>query len=82
MFGYGYDGTGTVYVYDTWDDADGAGPYMDGQNPGTMAWGGSYNGRLHYGVTVFEPTMIPVPGAVLLGILGLSVVGVKLRKFA
>jgi len=26
--------------------------------------------------------VVPVPGAVLLGILGLSAVGVKLRKFA
>jgi hypothetical protein len=27
-------------------------------------------------------TVVPVPGAILLGILGLSVAGVKLRKFA
>jgi len=30
----------------------------------------------------FEVTPVPVPGAVLLGIIGLGVVGVKLRKFA
>ena len=29
-----------------------------------------------------DATIVPVPGAVLLGILGLSAVGVKLRKFA
>ena len=29
-----------------------------------------------------EVTVVPVPGAVLLGILGLSVAGIKLRKFA
>jgi hypothetical protein len=30
----------------------------------------------------FTATMVPVPGAVLLGILGLGAAGVKLRKFA
>jgi hypothetical protein len=79
MFGYGYDGD-TIYVYDTWDDADGGGPWEDGQNPGTMTWGGYYQGLLHYGVTAL--TVVPVPAAVLLGILGLGVVGIKLRKYA
>ena len=37
--------------------------------------GGIEMDHLQYGV-------VPVPGAVLLGILGLSVVGIKLRKFA
>ena len=77
MFGYGYDGTDTVYLYDTWDPA--------GQNPGEMVWGGIYGGKFHIGVTVFEPTggvPVPVPAAVLLGMLGLGVVGIKLRRFA
>ena len=30
----------------------------------------------------FEDAVVPLPGAVLLGILGLSAVGIKLRKFA
>lgn len=30
----------------------------------------------------FHASVVPVPGAVLLGILGLSIVGVKLRKYA
>jgi hypothetical protein len=30
----------------------------------------------------YSVSVVPVPGAVLLGVLGLSVVGVKLRKFA
>jgi len=34
------------------------------------------------GYLVSDPTVVPVPGAVLLGILGLGVVGVKLRRFA
>jgi hypothetical protein len=36
------------------------------------------------GVTSFdaESSVVPVPGAVLLGVLGLGVVGLKLRKFA
>ncbi len=32
--------------------------------------------------TTVSAEVVPVPGAVLLGILGLSAVGVKLRKFA
>ena len=32
--------------------------------------------------TSFDVNVVPVPGAVLLGILGLSVAGIKLRKFA
>jgi hypothetical protein len=31
---------------------------------------------------VFHTSVVPVPGAMLLGVLGLSVAGVKLRKFA
>ena len=31
---------------------------------------------------VFHTSVVPVPGAILLGILGLTVVGVKLRKYA
>ena len=75
MFGYGYDEgiSDLVYVHDTW-----------GLGGGTMTWGGSYAGRLHYGVMVLEITggVVPVPAAVLLGILGLGVVGIKLRRFA
>ena len=85
MFGYGYEGDSTVYVYDTWGDNDGAGPHLDGQNPGIMTWGGSYGGMLHYGVMALELTggsVVPVPAAVLLGMLGLGVVGIKLRRFA
>ena len=35
-------------------------------------------------ITTFdaESTVVPVPGAVLLGILGLSAAGIRLRKFA
>jgi hypothetical protein len=33
-------------------------------------------------VDTFHTSVVPVPGAVLLGILGLSIAGIKLRKFA
>jgi len=74
MFGYGYDDTGgleTVYLHDTWSA---------GQH--SMTWGGSYlhPKRTMWGVTVM--TLVPVPAAVLLGILGLGVVGIKLRRYA
>ena len=40
-----------------------------------------YEGTLGAGLSL-EPKLVPVPGAVLLGILGLSVAGIKLRKYA
>ena len=76
MTGYGYvDGTTTINVYDTW------GP-NDGQNPGTMTWGGSYpygvSSLEHYGVTVLE--IIPEPASVLLLLLGLSLLVSRKRR--
>jgi len=61
LLGYGYiDGTDTINVYDTWGS--------DGQNPGTMTWGGTYpsdHGDLdHFGITVLVP--IPEPATLLL----------------
>jgi len=50
MFGYGYvaGAVPTISVYDTWAP--------NGQNPGTLTWGGLYGTaqRQHYGVTVLE----------------------------
>ena len=44
MCGYGYDAAlNRVYVYDTWNP--------NGQNPGYMAWGGTYAGEPMWGVT-------------------------------
>ncbi len=44
MLGVGYDdSSSTIYVHDTWDH------YTH-----SMAWGGSYAGRTHYAVGVFE----------------------------
>jgi hypothetical protein len=61
MYGYGYiDGTTTIEVYDTWAP--------DGQNPGTMAWGGSYGSMAHLGVTVVQ--IIPEPMTMVLLTLG------------
>jgi hypothetical protein len=68
MYGYGYiDGTSTINVYDTWS-----------QGGGTMTWGGTYAGYLHYGVTVMTP--IPAPGAILLGGIGVGLVGWLRRR--
>ena len=75
MFGYGYDAaTNKIFLYDTWS----AGVH-------DMIWGGSYSGMELWGVTVMELTggeVVPVPTAVLLGILGLGASCMKLRKFA
>jgi len=68
MLGYGYvDGTNTINVYDTW-----------ALGGGTMTWGGVYSDRLHYGVTVM--TLIPAPGAILLGGIGVVLVGWLRRR--
>ena len=40
MFGYGYSGTSTVYLHDTWTEAS-----------HTMTWGGTYDGKTHRSVT-------------------------------
>jgi len=80
MYGYGYylDPTGApmINVYDT------LGPNQgwpnNGTNPGVLAWGGAYGttGMYHYGVTVLELTggVIPAPGAILLGSIGIGLV--------
>jgi hypothetical protein len=78
MFGYGYEETvgagNLIYFHDTWNPA----------NELTMTWGGSYSGMDMWGVVVMELTdgVVPLPGAVLLGIMGLGVVGIRLRKYA
>jgi hypothetical protein len=52
------------------------------------SWGGTPNpeygtvSAYHFAMDNFTIVPVPVPGAVLLGILGLSAVGIKLRKFA
>ena len=43
---------------------------------------GTVNASTYANVFYDDVQLVPVPGAVLLGILGLSAVGVKLRKFA
>ncbi len=73
MFGYGYDDAlSQIILNDTW-------------TPGlhTMTWGGSYSSMALWGVTVLELSggaVVPVPAAVLIGMLGLGVAGLKLRK--
>ncbi|MFC1635745.1 hypothetical protein ACFL5Z_12970 [Planctomycetota bacterium] len=43
---------------------------------------GKYNYELYAYIATPDTTVIPVPGAVLLGIIGLGAAGMKLRKFA
>ncbi len=66
MFGYGYNSANNqISVYDTWSP--------NGQNPGTMTWGGTYGGMAQWGVEVLEisgGTAVPLPSA-----LGMSAVG-------
>ncbi len=45
MFAYGYSGTDTVYIHDTWNSG-----------VHTMPWGGSYSGLDHQGMTCFQPS--------------------------
>jgi len=45
-----------------------------------MAWGGSFSGMELWGVTVMELAPAPLPGAVLLGVLGLGTAGWRLRR--
>jgi len=72
MFGYGYDAqTNEVLLHNTW---------WEGEE--RMVWGGSYYGRQHRFVTVFEPT-VPEPGTFLLlgsGLLALVFFRKKLKK--
>jgi len=51
------------------------------------SWGGTFNtdyagGGEQFAMDNFTIVPVPVPGAVLLGILGFGVAGIKLRKFA
>lgn len=51
MVGYGYNDSGnTIYIHDTWD-----------HNNHSMAWGGSYSGMTHHGVSVFRLQTPPPP---------------------
>lgn len=74
MLGYGYDATAnnSVYVYDTWAP--------NGQNPGVMTWGGSYNGKQQWGVEVLELGVVPEPMTLTCGLIGLACIGGYLKR--
>jgi len=94
-WGFEYDATSTdyytgIYVTDSDDDkTNSAGGYPDSLRYYDLGYsssrwylsGGYYgDGDDNYISKVRGLQIVPVPGAVLLGILGLSAVGVKLRK--
>lgn len=77
---YAYEGVGdTVQIANL-----GAGPWQS--NEYVLAfedlWNGGDRDYTDFVVMVESVTPLPVPGAVLLGMLGLGAVGIKLRKFA
>ena len=82
IVGYGYftdsdTGDLMINVYDTFDQL-----YIDsqnGQNYGTLSWGGQYLGLDFYGVTVMALSPIPAPGAFILVSIGIGCIG-RLRR--
>ena len=79
-----FTGTFTESSFSLWS---GSGPATPDFSGGTttrfgFAAGNSRSGTLTQYYDNFSLEIVPVPGAVLLGMLGLSVVGVKLRKHA
>lgn len=84
-WGFEYDATDTdyytgIYVTDS-DDNTNALQYYDLSLTGGQWFMDSYGTNRYIG-EVYALQIVPVPGAVLLGILGLSVAGLKLRKHA
>ena len=77
---------GWVLTFDSWRDPMLGSFYaMDGQHGIPKAWAAAWNSGLEGGdafIAVPNGSYVPLPGAVLLGILGLGVVGLKLRKYA
>jgi len=72
----------SFYASREWIFTNGAAP--GGTPTGGGSWinwnNGWYLSPLHYDGSAWSGNPVPVPGAILLGILGLSAVGLKLRK--
>jgi len=75
VFGYDDRGNDGLWygIYDTWSEEETIRWEMFRGMSGSWDWGVAYATYVH---------PVPVPAAVLLGILGLGAVGIKLRKFA
>ncbi len=69
MFGYGYDDSGKIILHDTWTEGE-----------HSMTWGGEYENRALWAVTVLELAPVPVPGSIFLIGTGLIVLVGRYRS--
>jgi len=76
---FAVDLTGFTYINEVSNIAFKIGANISGSDVASGAWNQNMGPGVKFNVDVAP---VPVPGAVLLGILGLSAVGVKLRKSA
>ena len=81
-----YDGTDWVEakVFDYDEIFGGTAKYVEGMGFGALDhfWAGSGSHIYELGGGSIQNYIVPVPGAVLLGLLGLGAAGMKLRRFA
>lgn len=79
-----FSGTFTESSFSLWSGSGPATPDFGGGTPTLFGFaaGNSSSGTLTQYYDNFSLEIVPVPGAVLLGVLGLSAAGWKLRKFA
>jgi hypothetical protein len=77
---------GWTLTFDSWrNPVEGSFFAIDGTPDGDGVWAAAWNSGLAGGsafVAVPDSTYVPLPGAVLLGLLGLGAAGLKLRQYA